>query len=67
MADRENGGTSTAETMSPAATRPDASAVATRSVRVMGRTFASSRARASVNEIVDVNGRIQVVSCLRSV
>src|SRR3954469_18959224 len=57
MADRENGGTSMCEVISSAATRPPASSSRTRSVRVIGRTAASRRRRASSSEIVATKGR----------
>jgi hypothetical protein len=44
--------------MSHAATRPAASASGTGSARVMGKTLAARRRRASSIEIVDVNGRM---------
>jgi hypothetical protein len=45
---------------SAAATRPAAASIATRSIRVTGRTAASSRRRASSREIVEVNGLIAI-------
>src|SRR5262245_44461543 len=59
MAERANGGTSTVDVMSAAATRPAALPRSTRSVRSMGRSAASSRRLASSSEIVEVNGRIR--------
>src|SRR5437763_7925666 len=58
IADRANGGTSSGDVTSAAATRPAAAPSRTRSVREIGRTLASSRGRASSREIVEVNGRI---------
>jgi len=60
IADRAKGGTSIGDATSLAATRPAASSRRTRSVRSIGRMFASRRLRASSSEIVDVNGRISV-------
>jgi hypothetical protein len=61
IADRANGGTSSWDATSEAATRPAASASPTRSIREIGRTLASSRRRASSSEIVDVNGLIAAI------
>src|SRR5947199_641313 len=57
MAERANGGTSIAERMSSAATRPAASPSGVSSVRSIGTTAESRRWRASPREIVDVKGR----------
>src|SRR5262252_662246 len=65
IADRANGGTSIGDTTSAAATRPAAASSGTRSTRVIGRTEASSRRRASSSVIVDANGLIGVRSPVR--